>query len=160
LTDTILELIRRSEKREDDNEFTLFAKAVRCQAADRFKEAHTYYTAIDQNTLGIAGGGFYRSRWCQRMAKRPQSGASRLHTGLGYQTPMLIALNNRGVIYLKLDNDKAALADLTAVTAIKGDNPEYFSNRGITFSHMYNWRASVEDFDGLRSVFQSRGLLP
>jgi len=57
------------------------------------------------------------------------------------------ALNNRGIVYNKINKFDSAIADFNIAIKLKPNYPEAYSNRGIVFVKIEKFDSAIADFD-------------
>lgn len=145
-TEYLAELIRRAERRGDENEFTLFDRAIRYHSSRDLKRAIEFYSKVENYTTKL--GVVYSNRASARFDVGDVEGSlTDCKKALAINSKDAIAHYNIGKVYDAMGQFDKARESFT--TALKLNPKDFMSlaNRGASKAKQGLWAEALKDLD-------------
>lgn len=145
-TEYLAELIRRAEQRGDENEFTLFNRAIKYHNAGDLRRAVEYYSKVEKYTTKLEV--VYTNRASARMDLGDVEGSlADGNAALKINPNNAIAHYNIGKVYDSLGQFDKAIECFTTALTLNPKDYSSFANRGAAKAKQGKWAEALIDVE-------------
>ncbi|MDF1662536.1 MAG: tetratricopeptide repeat protein [Planctomycetota bacterium] len=165
-TKALKDLWELAVKRGDENEFTLFSRAMTLQAEGDNERALKLYDKIESDHTSTFTWMYVNRGKLREELKDDEGAREDYDKAISLDSNFSIAYNNRGSLRKDCGDKKGALKDYNKALSINSRDATAFVTRGLLRAEFGDKKGAFEDYDQAISVdpknaraYSSRGLL-